>query len=182
MQGLLAIASKIDAVTKRIGEFTGWLIVAAVVISAGNAIIRKVFDSSSNAWLELQWYLFGGVFMLCAAWTLQRREHIKVDLLYNMMSQRGKQGVTIFGHLFFLLPYVIVAVVLTGPVFWKSFASGEMSGNAGGLIIWPAKFILFFGFVLLLIQAISEIIKQVAIMRGLLPDPDQHGHGHGHSG
>lgn len=193
MEGLLRMTSVIDGITRRIGEWVSWLIVAAVVISAGNAIIRKAFNTSSNAWLELQWYLFGAVFMLAAAWTLQRREHIKVDLLFNNLSRQGQRVVTLFGHIAFLLPYAIITTVLCGQVFWKSFypclagplnamspglitlppgASCEISGSAGGLVIWPAKFILFAGFALLLAQGVSELIKHIAVMRGILPEPE----------
>ncbi|MBL8572546.1 MAG: TRAP transporter small permease subunit [Hyphomicrobiaceae bacterium] len=199
MEGLLRVTSVIDAISRKIGEWVSWLIVAAVVVSAGNAIIRKALNTSSNAWLEMQWYLFGAVFMLASAWTLQRREHIKVDLLYNNLSRKSQRIITLFGHIAFLLPYAIITSVLCGQVFWKSFqpcfanlansyspglfilppgASCEISGSAGGLVIWPAKFIMFAGFALLLAQGISELIKHIAVMRGVLPEPE-HTSSHG---
>jgi TRAP-type mannitol/chloroaromatic compound transport system permease small subunit len=140
------------------------------LISAINAIIRKVFGTSSNAWLELQWYLFGAVFMLCSSWTLKANEHIRIDILSSRLSKRGRDSIDVFGHLFFLAPFVIVMVYLSFPFFIRSYQSGEVSTNAGGLAIWPAKGVILLGFILLGFQCLSELIKRIAIMRGDLVD------------
>jgi TRAP-type mannitol/chloroaromatic compound transport system permease small subunit len=178
VQGLLGISRLIDALNERIGKITAWAIVVAVLVSAINAIIRKVFGTSSNAWLELQWYLFGAVFMLCAAWTLKANEHIRIDIVSSRLSKRGRDWIDIFGHLFFLLPFVAVMFYLSLPFFLRSYQSGEVSTNAGGLIIWPAKGLILLGFILLFFQWLSELIKRVAIMRGELADEHELGGGH----
>jgi TRAP-type mannitol/chloroaromatic compound transport system permease small subunit len=170
MQGLLGFARVIDGINERIGKLVAWLILAAVVVSAGNAIIRKVFNSSSNAWLELQWYLFGAVFMLGAAWTLRCNEHIRIDILSSRFSKRSRDKMDVFGHIVFLLPFVLVHLWTSWPFFVASFRSQEVSTNAGGLIVWPAKLMVLLGFLLLLAQAISELIKRIAILRGDLID------------
>ncbi len=139
---------------------------------AGNAVIRKVFDTSSNAWLELQWYLFGAAFMLAAAYTLKQNEHIRIDIVYGLFPRRLRYWIDLFGHVFFLMPFVTLMVIYFVPYVSLSFRSGEMSTNAGGLIVWPAKAILLAGFFLLFLQGISEIIKKIAIMRGLMEDPN----------
>ncbi|HEX2555579.1 MAG TPA: TRAP transporter small permease subunit [Microvirga sp.] len=180
MQGLLGISRLIDGLNERIGKITAWAIVVAVLVSAVNAIIRKVFGTSSNAWLELQWYLFGAVFMLCAPWTLKANEHIRIDIVSNRLSKRGRDWIDIFGHLFFLLPFVAVMIYLSWPFFMRSYQSGEVSTNAGGLIIWPAKGLILLGFLFLFLQWLSELIKRVAIMRGELED-EHAGGGHGAS-
>ncbi|MDQ4136147.1 MAG: TRAP transporter small permease subunit [Pseudomonadota bacterium] len=180
MQGLLGISRLIDGLNERIGKIVAWAIVAAVLVSAVNAIIRKVFGTSSNAWLELQWYLFGAVFMLCASWTLKANEHIRIDIVSNRLSKRGRDWIDILGHLFFLLPFVAVMLYLSWPFFIRSYQSGEVSTNAGGLIIWPAKGLILLGFIFLLFQWLSELIKRVAIMRGLIAD-EHAGGGHGAS-
>lgn len=174
MRGLLALSRLIDRVTAFIGKFVAWLVLAAVLISAGNAILRKAFSISSNAWLELQWYLFGAVFMLAAAYTLQTNDHIRIDILYAARKKRTQDWIDLFGHVFFLMPFAILMVWLLGPYVWRSFVSGEVSQNAGGLALWPAKAMLLGGFTLLVFQGISEIIKRVAIMRGLIKDPHRH--------
>ncbi|HEV2603616.1 MAG TPA: TRAP transporter small permease subunit [Microvirga sp.] len=178
MQGLLGISRTIDYLNERIGKITAWAIVVAVLVSAINAIIRKVFGASSNAWLELQWYLFGAVFMLCASWTLKANEHIRIDIISNKLTKRGRDWVDIFGHLLFLLPFVVVMIYLSFPFFIRSYQSGEISTNAGGLIIWPAKALILIGFILLGFQWLSELIKRVAIMRGELEDEHAAGGGH----
>jgi TRAP-type mannitol/chloroaromatic compound transport system permease small subunit len=180
VQGLLGISRLIDGLNVRIGKITAWAIVVAVLVSAVNAIIRKVFGTSSNAWLELQWYLFGAVFMLCASWTLKANEHIRIDIVSSRLSKRGRDWIDIFGHLFFLLPFVAVMFYLSLPFFTRSFQSGEVSTNAGGLIIWPAKGLILLGFFFLFLQWLSELIKRVAIMRGELAD-EHAGGGHGAS-
>jgi TRAP-type mannitol/chloroaromatic compound transport system permease small subunit len=172
---LLGVSRFIDWFNEHIGKITAWAIVVAVVVSAVNAIIRKVFGTSSNAWLELQWYLFGAVFMLCAAWTLAANEHIRIDIVSSRLSKRGRDWIDIFGHLFFLFPFVLVMVWLSTPFFIRSYTSNEISTNAGGLIIWPAKGLILLGFILLLLQWASELIKRIAILRGELED--RHGTG-----
>ena len=171
MQGLLAISRAIDALTAFVGRWVYWLILAAVLVSAGNAIIRKVFDMSSNAWLELQWYLFGAVYMLAAAYTLQRNEHIRIDIVSSMLPKRVRDWIEIFGHVFMLLPFAVLMVYESWPFFYNSLISGEMSGSAGGLILWPARLMILLGFFLLLLQGISELIKRIAIMNGIIEDP-----------
>ena len=171
MRGLLALSRLIDAGTRRLGQGVAWLVVAAAVISAGNALIRKLFDTSSNAWLELQWYLFGAAFLLASAYTLRQNEHIRIDIIYGLFSRRVQHWIDLFGHVFFLMPFALLMVYYFGPWVWLSFRTGEMSTNAGGLILWPAKLMLLIGFSLLAIQGISEIIKKIAIMRGIIEDP-----------
>lgn len=177
MQGLLGLSRFIDGLNQRIGKVAAWAIVAAVLVSAINAIIRKVFEISSNAWLELQWYLFGAVFMLCAAWTLKANEHIRIDIVSSRLSKRTRDAIDIFGHLFFLLPFVAVMIYLSVPFFLRSYESGEVSTNVGGLLIWPAKGLILTGFILLALQWASEMIKRIAIMRGELAD-EHAGAGH----
>jgi TRAP-type mannitol/chloroaromatic compound transport system permease small subunit len=171
MGALLSLSRGIDAVTAAIGRWVYWLVLAAVLVSAGNAVVRKLFDISSNAWLELQWYLFGAVFMLASAYTLQRNEHIRIDILSNMLPARGRNWIDVIGHVFFLLPLTIVMIWRMAPWVIEGIRSGEISASAGGLIIWPARLILLLGFVLLFFQAISELIKRIAIMQGIIPDP-----------
>jgi TRAP-type mannitol/chloroaromatic compound transport system permease small subunit len=166
MAGLLALSRAIDAVTRFIGFHVRWLILVAVVVSAVNAIIRKLFDSSSNAWLELQWLLFGAVFMLAAAYVLQNNAHVRIDAVSSRLSRRTRNWIDLFGHLFMLAPLCIILIWLSAPFFWNSFVEGESSSNAGGLIVWPSKFFVLAGFVLLFAQMISEVIKRIAILRG----------------
>ncbi len=170
MTGLLGFARIVDAINERIGKWVAWLVLAAVVVSAGNAIIRKVFSTSSNAWLELQWYLFGAVFMLGAAWTLRCNEHIRIDIVSSRFAKRSRDKLDVFGHIVFLLPFVLIHIWTSWPFFMTSFRSGEVSTNAGGLILWPAKGLVLLGFVLLFFQALSELIKRIAILRGDLED------------
>jgi TRAP-type mannitol/chloroaromatic compound transport system permease small subunit len=171
MGALLSLSRGIDAVTALIGRWVYWLVLAAVLVSAGNAIVRKLFDISSNAWLELQWYLFGAVFMLASAYTLQRNEHIRIDIVSNMLPARGRNWIDVIGHVFFLLPLTIVMIWRMAPWVVEGIQSGEISASAGGLTIWPARLILLLGFVLLFFQAFSELIKRIAVMRGMIPDP-----------
>jgi TRAP-type mannitol/chloroaromatic compound transport system permease small subunit len=179
VSGLLGISRVIDAVNERIGKITAWAIVVAVLVSAINAIIRKVFGTSSNAWLELQWYLFGAVFMLCASWTLKANEHIRIDIFSSRLTKRSRDRIDIFGHMFFLLPFVALMIYLSTPFFIRSYQSGEVSTNAGGLLIWPAKGLILLGFVLLAFQWFSELVKRIAIMRGELADEHDGAGGHG---
>ncbi len=170
MDGLLRLSHAIDRLTDFIGRQVRWLVLAAVIVSAVNAIIRKTFDTSSNAWLELQGYLFGAVFMLAAAYVLQKNGHVRIDALSSHFSKRTRDWIDLFGHVFFLLPLCILMVWLGIPYFWEAFRDGEVSNNAGGLIVWPLKFFIAAGFVLLLMQAVSEIIKRWAVIRGLRHD------------
>jgi TRAP-type mannitol/chloroaromatic compound transport system permease small subunit len=170
MAGLIALSRLIDRVNSLIGRWVSWMILAAVLVSAGNAIIRKVFSMSSNAWLELQWYLFGAAFLLAAAYTLRENEHIRVDIVYGMFSRRTQHWIDLFGHVVFLMPFVLLMIFYLVPYVGLSYRSGEMSNNAGGLILWPAKSLLLIGFALLGIQGISEIIKKIAILRGDMED------------
>lgn len=177
MRALLGVSRVIDAINLRIGRWLAWLILAAVVISAVNAVVRKLFDSSSNAWLEMQWVLFGIVFLCCAPWTLLANEHIRIDIVNSMWSQRTRNWIDVIGHALFLIPLCVVMVITSGPFFMRSFQIYEQSVNAGGLPQWPAKGIVLIGFWLLLFQGISELIKRIAVMRGLIPDPYAHGGG-----
>ncbi len=170
MSLFLGISRLIDWLNETIGRFTAWAIVLAVVVSALNAIIRKVFAASSNSWLELQWYLFGAVFMLCAAWTLKANEHIRIDILSNKLSKRARDWIDVFGHVFFFFPFVALMVWLSGPFFWRSYSLNEFSSNAGGLVIWPAKGLILAGFILLAMQGLSELIKRIAVIRGEIQD------------
>jgi len=171
LQSLLNLSRAIDSFTRWVGKRLAWLILVAVVVSALNAIVRKSFDTSSNSWLELQWVLFSIVFLLCSSWTLLDNEHIRIDIVNNMLPKRWRDGIDVFGHLFFLLPLTIVMIVTSVPFFLRSFNLNEQSMNAGGLPQWPAKSLILIGFVLLFFQGISELIKRVAVMRGLIPDP-----------
>ena len=171
MNAFLALSRVIDAVNFRIGKVLSWLVLAAVIVSATNAVIRKVFDTSSNAWLELQWVLFGMVFLLCSSWTMLSNEHIRIDIVNNLLSKRTRDIIDVIGHVLFLLPLTIVMIVTSVPFFIRSFSINEQSMNAGGLPQWPAKFLVLLGFVLLFFQGISELIKRIAVMRGMIPDP-----------
>ncbi len=172
MHGLLSVARGIDRVTAFIGRSVMWLILLAVVVSSGNAIIRKIAPQfASNAWLELQWYLFGAAFMGAAAYTLQQNEHIRIDIFYGTRTRRTQHLIDLFGHVFFTLPFVGLMSWLLVPYAWEAFRSGQGSGNASGLIIWPARAVLAAGFLLLVIQVISEIIKKIAVMTGDMEDP-----------
>lgn len=172
MAALLALSRAIDQLNEFIGKWIGWAIFLSIFISAGNAIIRKVLNTSSNAWLEAQWYLFGAAFLLAAAYTLKQNEHIRIDIVYGMWSRRVQHWIDLLGHLLFLMPFVILMIFYFIPYFLLSYRTGEVSTNAGGLIIWPAKLLLLIGFILLAIQGVSEIIKKIAIMRGDMEDPN----------
>jgi TRAP-type mannitol/chloroaromatic compound transport system permease small subunit len=160
----LALSRGIDAVTTFIGRSVSWLILVVVLVSAGNAIVRKAFNISSNGWLEIQWYLFGAIFMLAAAWALQRNDHIRVDIISGMLSRRTRDWIDFLGHIFMLLPFTVLMVWLLIPYVRLSYTSGEYSPNAGGLLLWPAKALLLAGFVLLIAQGLSELIKRGAIL------------------
>ena len=171
MQALLAVARGIDRVYAFIGKSVMWLILLAVLVSSGNAIVRKMFNWSSNSLLEMQWYLFGAAFMGAAAYTLQQNEHIRIDVFYGTRTRRTQHWIDLFGHVFFTLPFVVLMTWLLVPYALQAWRSGQISTNAGGLIIWPARAILAAGFALLIAQALSEIVKKIAVMRGVIPDP-----------
>jgi len=172
MTRLMRLAGAIDRLNAFVGNWVSWLILVSILVSAGNAIIRKAFDMSSNAWLELQWYLYGGAFLLAAAYTLKQNEHIRIDIVYGLFSRRVQHWIDLFGHIFFLMPFAVLMSVYLVPYVSRSVRSGEMSTNAGGLIIWPAKALLLAGFLLLALQGVSEIIKKIAVMRGRMDDPN----------
>lgn len=159
MQGLLQLSRLIDAVNATIGRAMSWLVLAAVIVSSVNASVRFAVSKSSNAWLELQWYLFGAVVLLGAAYTLQQNEHIRIDIISSRLSARTRNWIDVIGHLLFLAPLCIVLLWLGVPFFMRAFTSGEISSSAGGLAVWPAKLLVPLGFALLLLQGISELIK-----------------------
>ncbi len=154
-----------------VGRWVAWLVLAAVLISAGNAIVRKAFDQSSNGLLEIQWYLFAAVFLLAAGYTLQRQEHVRIDVIAGRFSKRTQIWIDIIGICLFLLPFVVIVVDLSVPLVLRAYRMHEMSNNAGGLVRWPVFAMLPAGFILLGIQGLSELIKRVAFLRGLIPDP-----------
>jgi TRAP-type mannitol/chloroaromatic compound transport system permease small subunit len=171
MRGLLGLSSIIDKFNALVGRSMGWLILIAVLVSATNAVVRKLFSVSSNAWLELQWYLFGASFLLAAAYTLRENGHVRIDILYGRVTDQTRQWIDLLGHLFFLMPFALLMIWYLVPYVSQSYASGEVSTNSGGLIIWPAKAFMLAGFVLLAVQGVSEIIKKIAIIQGLIEDP-----------
>jgi TRAP-type mannitol/chloroaromatic compound transport system permease small subunit len=171
VQMLLQVSRAIDATNQRVGQLVYWLVLVTVLISAGNAVIRYGLNMSSNAWLEVQWYLFSAVFLLCAGYTLLNNEHIRIDIVNSHLPKRTRDWIDICGHVFFLLPLCAVMLIEGWPYFWLALKSGEISGNAGGLIRWPVKGLIVVGFALLMLQGFSELIKRIAIMRGLIPDP-----------
>jgi TRAP-type mannitol/chloroaromatic compound transport system permease small subunit len=171
VQGLLKLSRGIDRLSEFLGRHVAWLVLAAVLISAVNAIVRKVFDTSSNAFLEIQWYLFAAVFLLAAGYTMLRQEHVKIDVLLHRFSRATQIKVEIFGIVAFLLPFVFSVIHLAWPLVTKAYFSGEMSENAGGLIRWPVYALLPTGFALLGLQGLSELIKRIAFLKGLIDDP-----------
>jgi TRAP-type mannitol/chloroaromatic compound transport system permease small subunit len=170
MGALLAVSRAIDRVTALIGRLVMWLILISIFVSAGNATSRKVFDISSNAWLELQWYLFGAAYLFAAAYTLQRNEHIRIDIVSNRLPKGARHAIELFGHLFMLMPLCLLMVWETWPNMMDSFRIGEGSSNYGGLIVWPAKACIVIGFALLFLQGISELIKRIAVIAGAIPE------------
>ena len=175
MRLLLGLSRAIDALNERIGRTLMWLVLAAVLVSAGNATSRYLLDVASNAWLELQWYLFSAVFLLCAGYTLRHNEHIRIDVINSHLSVRAQMWIDIFGLVFFLFPMAAIIMWLSWPMFVNAYETGEVSVNAGGLIRWPARLLVPVGFFLLLLQGLSELIKRVAFLMGLIPNPlEQH--------
>ena len=171
MTPLLALSRAIDAFTERIGRFVYWLILLVVVISATNATIRKAFNYSSNAYLEIQWYLFSVVFLFGAGYTLLRNEHVRIDIIAGRLSARAQNIIDVIGIVFFLFPMSFIIMWLGWPLFMDSYVRHEVSTNAGGLIIWPARLMVPVGFLLLIIQGVSELIKRIAFLAGRIPNP-----------
>lgn len=179
MNALLALSRAIDRINEVIGKSVIWLIFIAVLVSTINALVRKFLNISSNAWLELQWYLYGGAFMMAAAYTLKQNEHVRIDLLYGNWTRKRQHWVDLFGHFFFLLPFILLMCYYLWPYTMRSLCIGqnefcriEMSPNSGGLPLWPAKLALLVGFIQMAFQSFSEIIKKIAVMRGLIEDPN----------
>lgn len=170
---LLMISRAIDWINETVGKTVFWLVLFAVVVSAVNAVVRYAFNMSSNAWLELQWYFFGAIFLLCAGYTLLRNEHIRIDVVSSRLSPTTRNWIEIVGGVCFLLPLSIGMMWLSWPIFMNAIISGEQSSNAGGLIRWPARLMIPVGFFLLSLQALSELIKRIAVMQGLIPDPHE---------
>jgi TRAP-type mannitol/chloroaromatic compound transport system permease small subunit len=168
---LLSLSRLIDRLSEFVGRWLAWLVLAAVLISTVNAVIRKAFNYSSNAFLEVQWYLFAAVFLLAAGYTLLRQEHVKIDVISGRFSKRAQIWIDIVGLCLFLLPFVVVVIRMTMPLVLRAYDSGEMSNNSGGLIRWPVFALLPLGLLLLGMQGVSELIKRVAFLKGLIPDP-----------
>jgi TRAP-type mannitol/chloroaromatic compound transport system permease small subunit len=173
MDLLLKLSRGIDAVNRRIGQFFALMILLAILVSSVNATVRKVFDLSSNAWLELQWVLFSMVFLFCAPWTLLSNEHVRIDIVNSMLPRSVRSKIELIGHALFLLPLTIVMIITSVPFFLESFRLNEQSFSSGGLPQWPAKSLVMIGFALLAMQGVSEFIKRVAVMRGIIPDPHE---------
>jgi TRAP-type mannitol/chloroaromatic compound transport system permease small subunit len=173
---LLSLSRLIDRLNALVGRWVSWLVLAAVLISAVNASARKAFSLTSNAFLEVQWYLFAAVFLLASGYTLLRQEHVKIDVVLGRFSRRTQVKVELFGFVCFLLPFVITVVVLVWPLVTKAFVTGEMSSNAGGLIRWPVYALVPAGFLLLGLQTLSEVVKRIAFLQGIGPDPADKGH------
>ena len=173
MKLLLRLSGLIDALNERVGKFSYWFILAAVLISTGNAIVRYTFNMSSNAWLEIQWYLFSFVFLFCAGYTLLHNQHVRIDVVTGHFSKRVQTWIEILGTIFFLLPMAITIMWLSWPVFVDAYRTDEVSANAGGLPVWPGRLMLPVGFLLLVLQGLSELIKRIAFLQGLIPDPSE---------
>lgn len=171
MKSLLALSRAVDWVNEHVGRLVYWLVLVMVLISAGNAAVRYSVNMSSNAWLEIQWYLFSVVFLFGAGYTLLHNQHVRIDVLTAHLRPRTKAWIDILGTLFFLLPMALVILWLSWPVFVDAYRSHEVSTNAGGLIVWPARLMVPVGFLLLVLQGVSELIKRIAFLRGLIPDP-----------
>jgi TRAP-type mannitol/chloroaromatic compound transport system permease small subunit len=176
VNALLALSRAIDALTERVGRFVYWLVLVVVLISAANASVRKAFDYSSNAYLEIQWYLFSVIFLFGAGYTLLRNEHVRIDIISGRLSPRAQNWIDVIGIVFFLFPMSLIIMWLSWPLFIDSYTRGEVSTNAGGLIIWPARLMVPVGFALLLIQAVSELIKRIAFLAGRIPNPLERHH------
>ena len=173
MQALLSLSRGIDWLNNQIGKLIYWLILVAVLISAGNATIRYTLNTSSNAWLEIQWYLFSAVFLFGAGYALLHNQHVRIDVISSRLSKKAQIWIDILGTLFFLMPMAVTILWLSWPVFIESVYRNEVSTNAGGLTIWPARLMVPVGFLLLILQGLSELIKRVAFLQGLIPDPTE---------
>jgi len=173
VNAMLALSRAIDAITERVGRVVYWLVLIVVLISAANAIVRKLFNYSSNAYLEIQWYLFSVIFLFGAGYTLLRNEHVRIDIISGRLSARAQNWIDVIGIVLFLWPMSFVIMWLSWPLFVDSLARHEVSSNAGGLLIWPARLMMPIGFALLIMQSVSELIKRIAFLRGRIPDPLQ---------
>lgn len=178
MNFLLRISRLIDGLNRRVGQSVYWLILLSVLVSSGNATVRYALDTSNNGWLEIQWYLYSAVFLLCAGYTLLNNEHVRIDIIAGRLSPRTRACIDLIGGLFFLLPMAILIMSLSWPMFMDSYVRHEMSSDAGGLLRWPVKLVIPAGFFLLALQGVSEVIKRIAFLLGLIPDPTvKHSHG-----
>ena len=173
MKILLSLSRLIDATNERVGRIIYWLILVAVLVSAANAVIRYTFNRSSNAWLEIQWYLFSAVFLFCAGYTLLHNQHVRIDVIAGNLSKRAQAWIDVIGTSLFLLPMAVTIMWLSWPVFVDAYRSNEISTNAGGLTVWPARLMVPVGFFLLVMQGVSELIKRIAFLRGMIPDPTE---------
>ena len=171
MKNLLALARLIDALTEHVGRLVIWLVLAATLISAGNALSRYLLGASSNAWLEIQWYLFGAMFLLAAGYTLKHNGHVRIDIFYNRFGPRGQAWIDLVGGLLFLLPMAVLLAWLAWPMFHEAWVTHEMSPDAGGLVRWPVKLLLPAGFSLLALQGVAEVIKRIGVLSGHLELP-----------
>lgn len=171
MAALLKLSRLIDVVNEWIGKIVMWLVLAAVLISAGNAIVRKVFSTSSNAWLEIQWYLFAAVFMLGVGYVLLKNAHVRIDVIASRLSKRTNAIIDLVGLVVFTIPLAIILIDLSWPLFVRAYETGEMSANAGGLIRWPVLLLMPVGFTILALQALSELIKRIAFLTGARSEP-----------
>ena len=172
MRFLLAFARAIDRVNGFVGSAVSWLVLAAVLVSAGNAAARYALNLSSNAWLEIQWYLFSAIFLLAAGYALARNAHVRIDVVSGRLSPRARAWIDIFGTLLFLMPMALIILYFSWPMFMQSYVGHEISSDAGGLVRWPVKLLIPAGFALLVLQGIAELIKRIAFLRGALP-PDE---------
>jgi len=177
VNALLSLSRAIDGMSERIGRLVYWLVLAVVLISAANASVRKAFNYSSNAFLEIQWYLFSVIFLLGAGYVLLHNAHVRIDIIAGRLSARAQNWIDVFGIIFFLFPMALVIMKLSWPLFMDSFTRNEVSTNAGGLIIWPARLLVPIGFLLLIVQGVSELIKRIAFLKGLIPNPLDKAHG-----
>jgi len=173
MNSLLTLARAIDALNERVGRITIWLVLVATLISAGNALVRYVLSDSSNAWLEIQWYLFGAIFLLGAGYTLKHNGHVRIDILYGRLGQRGQAWIDLLGGLFFLLPLAALMAWLSWPIFAEAWRTMEHSSDSGGLLRWPVKLLLPLGFGLLALQGVAEIIKRLGVLSGQYVLPEE---------
>lgn len=173
MKRLLALARLIDALTERIGRVVIWLVLVATLISAGNALVRYLLGESSNAWLEIQWYLFGAMFLLAAGYTLKHNGHVRIDILYNRCGPRGQAWIDLAGGLLFLLPMAVLLMWLSLPMFFEAWVTQETSPDAGGLVRWPVKLLLPVGFAMLALQGVAEVIKRIGVLSGQLVLPHE---------